>query len=63
MNLQIAHAAKEQSSVAEEINKNIIEINTIAEETTAGSQHVLQTSSELRGLANKLIELVGQFKV
>ena len=63
MNLQIAHAAKEQSAVAEEINKNIIEINSIAEETTADSQHVAQTSSELNGLANELIELVGQFKV
>ncbi len=63
MNLQIAHAAKEQSAVAEEINKNIIEINSIAEETTAGSQHIAQTSSELNGLANELIDLVGQFKV
>jgi len=63
MNLQIANAAKEQKSVAEEINKNIIEINEIAEETTAGSQHVAQTSSELKGLSNKLIELVGQFKL
>ena len=63
MNLQIAHAAKEQTSVAEDINKNIIEINTIADETMAGSQHVLRTSSELNDLANKLIELVGKFKV
>jgi len=63
MNLQIAHAAKEQSEVSEEINKNIIEINAIAEETTAGSQHIAQTSSELSGLASKLSSLVGQFKI
>jgi len=63
MNLQIAHAAKEQSSVAEEINKNIIEINSIAEETTAGSRDVAQASSELNVLASSLIDLVGQFKV
>ena len=63
MNIQIANAAKEQSSVAEEINKNIIEINEIAEESTAASQHVAQTSSELRGLSNQLIDLVGLFKV
>lgn len=63
MNLQIAHAAKEQSVVAEDINKNIIEITTIAEETTAGSQHVTQASYELKDLANKLTELVGKFNV
>ena len=63
MNLQIANAAKEQSAVAEEINKNIIEINGIAEETTAASEYVAQTSSELSGLSHKLIELVGKFKV
>lgn len=63
MNIQIAHAAKEQSSVAEEINKNIIEINSIAEETTQGSQHITAASVELNNLANQLTDLVGQFKV
>lgn len=63
MNLQIAHAAKEQSSVAEEINKNIIEINGVAEETTQSSQHITSASLELNQLANQLTDLVGQFKV
>lgn len=63
MNVQIANAAQEQSTVAEEINKNIIEINGIAEETTAASEYVAQTSSELKGLSHKLIELMGKFKV
>lgn len=63
MNIQIANAAKEQSSVAEEINKNIIEINGIAEETTQGSQHITAASVELNNLANQLTDLVGQFKV
>lgn len=63
MNLQIAHAAKEQSTVSEEINKNIIEITTTAEETTAGSQHVMQASRELNSLASNLTDLVGIFKV
>ena len=63
MNLQIAHAAKEQSTVADEINKNIIEINSIAEETTAGSQQITQASSELNILANELNDIVSQFKV
>lgn len=62
MNLQIAHAAKEQTEVAEDINKNIIDINTIADETAAGSQHVAQTSSELSQLANQLSHVVGRFK-
>lgn len=63
MNIQIAHAAKEQSTVAEEINKNIIEINGIAEETTQGSQHMTAASVELNNLANQLTDLVGKFKV
>ena len=63
MNLQIAHAAREQSTVAEEINKNIIEINSIAEETTEGSQQITQASSELNLLANELSDIVSQFKV
>jgi len=63
MNIQIAHAAKEQSDVAEDINKNIIEINDIAEETTQGSQNITAASAELNNLANQLTDLVGQFKV
>ncbi len=63
MNLQIANAAKEQTAVAEEINKNIIEINDIAEETTVSSEHIAKTSSELKASSVKLISLLGKFKV
>jgi len=63
MNVEIANAAKEQSAVAEQISRNIIEINDIAEETTASSALVANTSADLKASSQKLISLVGKFKV
>jgi len=63
MNLQIANAAKEQTEVAEDINKNIIEINMIAEQTSSHSKDTAQTSTELSDLAKQLAGVVGQFRI
>jgi len=62
MNIQIANAAKEQSSVSEEINQNIVNISQVVEETAEGAQQTLTASNELANLANELQNLVGQFK-
>ena len=62
MNIQIANAAKEQSSVSEEINQNIVNISQVVEETAEGAQQTLTASNELANLANELQSLVGQFK-
>jgi methyl-accepting chemotaxis protein len=62
MNIQIASAAREQSSVSEEINKNIVNISQVVEQTADGAQQTLTASHELANLANKLQNLVGQFK-
>jgi methyl-accepting chemotaxis protein len=63
MNLQIASAAQEQSMVAEEMTRNITQINQMADETAEGAQQTEQTSRELNGLANELQGLVQQFRM
>lgn len=63
MNTQIATAAKEQSSVADEINRNIINISGIVDKTSEGATQTSTASEELAQLSNQLQQLVGQFKV
>jgi len=63
MSNQIASAAEEQTSVAEEINRNIVGINDMGQETSAGAQQTTVASEELARLANELQQAVGQFKV
>jgi methyl-accepting chemotaxis protein len=63
MNTEIALTAAQQSSVAEEINRNITNINNIAQETAEGAGQTATASEELAGLAMRLQGLVGQFKV
>lgn len=63
MNTQIATAAEEQSAVAEEINRNITSISSIADNTSAGATQTAQSSVELVRLATELRRLVSQFKL
>jgi len=63
MNTQIATAAEQQSAVADEINKNIINISTIVDKTAEGATQTSIASEELAKLSNQLQSLVGQFKV
>ena len=62
MNTMIASAAEEQSSVTDEINKNIESIRVISERSTEGASQTTQSSEELRQLALELQQLVAQFK-
>ncbi len=62
MNTQIANAAKEQSSVAEEINQNIVKISDIAVTSAANSAQTQTASEELSRLSVDLQGLVSQFK-
>ena len=62
LNAQIASAAEEQSSVAEEINRNIITVSEIAEQNSAGAVQTAATSEELARLAGQLQALVAQFR-
>ncbi len=63
MNFQIASASEQQSSVAEGINKNVINVKKIAEENAVGTNQTRSSSVEIAQLAEKLKELSVRFKV
>lgn len=62
MNAQIASAAEEQSAVSDEINKNVVNINHVAEGVTESAGQTAEASNQLARLAADLQSLVGQFK-
>ncbi|VAX13064.1 Methyl-accepting chemotaxis sensor/transducer protein [hydrothermal vent metagenome] len=62
-NTLIATAAEEQSSVAEEINRNVVTVNDIAGETAEGAQQNAASSNKLSQLASELQQLVSSFKI
>jgi methyl-accepting chemotaxis protein len=63
MNTQIASAAEEQGAVAEEINRNIVNISQVADQTVAGAQQTAASSEVLSKLAVQLQDLVAKFRV
>ena len=63
MNALIATAAREQCSVAEEVNQSVIRISQLTEQTTEGSSQASQASQELELQASRLKELASHFKV
>ena len=62
MNTQIASAAEEQSSVAEEINLNVVTINQVGDESAQGAEQTARASEDLAKLAADLQQMVAQFK-
>lgn len=62
MNIQIATASEEQSSVAEEINQNVVNISHVADENAEASKKLSTSSHDLAQLASELQGLVSQFK-
>ncbi|MEJ2591814.1 MAG: methyl-accepting chemotaxis protein [Candidatus Thiodiazotropha sp.] len=62
MSSQIATAAEEQSAVAEDINRNIVEITHLADETAADSSRSYQSSEAMSREVDSLIAQLGQFK-
>ena len=63
MNLQIASAAEEQTAVSEEINRNVVNIRQIANETAENTDQTSLTSESLAKLANELQGLVAHFRL
>jgi methyl-accepting chemotaxis protein len=61
MNMQIAGAAEQQSTTAEEINRNIVNISAVAEENAAGARQTSQAIDDLARLAVELQEQSGKF--
>ncbi len=62
MNNQVATAAEEQTSIAEEINRNITHIQTIAGSTAEGAQLAANNSDHLVQEASHLKDLLEQYR-
>jgi len=63
MNNQIACAAKEQSTVVQELDKNIINIAEASKQTVHDSGQISAAANNLKELVHTLDSLVKQFKV
>jgi methyl-accepting chemotaxis protein len=63
MNQQIATAAEQQSAVAEEINRSVMNVRDISDQTSAASEETASSSVELARLGTHLQGLVGQFRL
>ncbi len=61
MSTQIASAAEEQSSVSEEINRNLTNIHQVAENTASQSVETARSTQELLLEADRLRAMVHQF--
>ncbi|WP_417511965.1 methyl-accepting chemotaxis protein [Methylophaga sp.] len=63
MSAQISSAANEQSSVAEDINRGIVNISQVAEHTAEGARESSVAVETLSNLATQLQEAASKFKV
>jgi len=63
MNSQIAHAASQQGTVAEEINVSVTSISQVAEQSSQATEDLANASDELAKLAVDLQSIVAQFKI
>ena len=63
MNAQIASAAEEQSTVTEDINRNVTEISASSDQTARVSAEAAQASSILSEHAQELDRIVQNFKI
>ncbi|WP_078119005.1 methyl-accepting chemotaxis protein [Thiosocius teredinicola] len=61
--VQIASAAEEQTSVAEEINRSVIRIRDVANDTASGADEMRGATDELQSVAEQLQSAVGRFRV
>lgn len=63
MNIQVATATEEQSSVVAELNGNVDEINLTTQLSTESASQMSDASKQLNQLADQLAKLVGSFKL
>ncbi len=63
MNQHIAAASEQQIEVTDEINRNVVSINKVAEQNAAGSLEAAQAATKLEQLAGDLENMVRQFRV
>lgn len=63
MNPQIAAAAEQQSAVAEEINRSVMKVRDVSEQTAAASEETAAASVQLTRLSLDLQTLVDKFSL
>ncbi len=63
MNTHIASAAEEQASVVEDINRNVVNISTIGQQTAQGADKVEHSMASMREQLATLVDLLAQFKL
>lgn len=63
MNTHIAEAVKQQAATAEDIDKNIIGISQVAEQSVSHAAETTHASEEMATKANQLREMLTSFKV
>jgi len=63
MNQQIAAAAEQQSSVADEISRSIVNVRDVSEQTAEASEETAASSVELARLGGQLQMMVSHFRV
>lgn len=63
VNASIASATLQQSHVVEEINQSVVQVAGLAQTNATASVQTSQAGQQLRGIADQLGHLLGQFKV
>jgi methyl-accepting chemotaxis protein len=63
LSTQIATAAEEQSSVTQELSRNMTAISDIVTELDNNGQQALENAESISEVNQKLVEIVGRFKV
>jgi len=63
MNAHIAEASRQQGEVVEEVNKNIINITQVADDSATGADQLATASQEMANLAVNLENQVSHFKI
>nr|WP_085676661.1 MULTISPECIES: methyl-accepting chemotaxis protein [unclassified Pseudomonas] len=63
MNQQIATASEQQSVVAEQINRSVISVRDVSDQTSAASEQTAASSGELEQLGRQLRGMVGRFSL
>ncbi len=61
-NTQIASASEEQSAVAHEIDRSVVQISQLAEHSSLASQQIAQATAELSRLGDSLQEMISHFR-
>ena len=63
MNAQIADSSHQQRTVAEELNRNIINITEIAEHSAEGGKRIDEANANLTSISGNLAKLVSSFRL